>query len=84
MSLFAGLYKQCRGENRMQSPPPPPELAHMVVQDTSREEKKKKQKQEREDRKKKEEEAKRLKTTKAGRIPFNLEKVAMDVRILTY
>lgn len=76
MSLFAGLYRQCRSDYRVQSPPP--ELAHMVVQDTSKEEKKKAKQKEREERKKKEEEAKRLKTAKGGRAPFNLEKVATD------
>lgn len=79
MSLFAGLYRQCKGDYRMQSPPP--ELAHMVIQDTGKEEKKKaKQKREREELKKKDEEAKRTKTAKAGRVPFNLEKVAIDGR----
>ena len=73
MSMFAGLYRQCRGDNRMQSPPAE---APTVSNDTSKEEKKKaKQKQEQE-RRNKEEEAKRKKTAK--RVPFNLEKVTTN------
>ena len=78
MSLFAGLYRQCKSDYRVQSPPP--ELAHMVIQDTGKEEKKKAKQKEREERKKKEEELKRLKTAKARRVPFNLEKVPIDGR----
>jgi hypothetical protein len=78
MSLFAGLYRQCKSDYRVQSPPP--ELAHMVIQDTGKEEKKKAKQKEREERKKKEEEAKRMKTAKSGRVFFNLEKVSIDGR----
>ncbi|KAF8349692.1 hypothetical protein F5887DRAFT_1069969 [Amanita rubescens] len=77
MSMFAGLYGQCRGVSRMQSPPAE---ASTVSNDTSKEEKKKaKQKQERERRNKEAEEARRKKTAKAGRVPFNLERERPNV-----
>jgi hypothetical protein len=76
MSMFAGLYGQCRGVSRMQSPPAE---ASTVSNDTRKEEKKKaKQKQERERRNKEAEEARRKKTAKAGRVPFNLERVTIN------
>ena len=74
MSMFAGLYGQCRGVSRMQSRPTE---APAVGSDTSKEEKKK-ARQERERKNKEAEEAKRKKTAKAGRVPFNLERVTTN------
>ncbi|KAF8632956.1 hypothetical protein AX15_001558 [Amanita polypyramis BW_CC] len=73
MSLFAGLYRQCKGDSRVQSPP-----AELIQPDTAKEEKKKakedakrREKMEREERRKKEEEERRK---SSARVPFNLEK----------
>jgi len=75
MSMFAGLYTQCRGDSRMRSPSAE---APTIINGTIKEEKKKaKQKQEQE-RRNKVEEAKRKKA-KAGRVPFNLEKERPNV-----
>ena len=80
MSLFANLYRQCKGETRRVNGPV--ELSQVYGFDNAKEDKKKakeetkkRQQMEREDQRKKEEEEKRNKTTRTRRVPFNLEKV---------